>query len=102
MKNPTVTSEILKFIAATQLPSKKLLRVLGYSYDNTGRIINRLISKGYLEELTIKTNRIVAITKQGLKYLADYYHIDDDVITLLRNLQKAMKIRSARFVLQTA
>ena len=36
-------SDLLKFIYMTQYPSKKLIRSIGTSYDNTGRVIKKLI-----------------------------------------------------------
>ena len=66
------TDSILLFIAASQLPQRQVLRCLGYSYDFTGRIINRLIEKDLIEIKTLDKpheEKYICLTDKGHKYI---------------------------------
>lgn len=61
------------------LPSKLLMRSMGYSYDRSGRIIRSLIERGYLEEEKIEDTKILKLTKDGLMRVNKLYGIDERI-----------------------
>ena len=70
------TDLILFFIAASQLPQRQLLRCLGYSYDFTGRIINRLLEENYIEIKKLEKpydEKYITLTSKGSKYIEEKY-----------------------------
>lgn len=85
------TDSILFFIAVTKLPQRQLLRCLGYSYDFTGRIINRLLENDFIDikELEKPFNeKYITLTKKGEKYIYEKY---PEYKTALRSLNKKIK-----------
>lgn len=78
MKGNSTEYKILKYIYLTVLPIKSLMRSIGYSYDSSGRIVSRLIKRGYIKELTIDGTKILHITDIGLNEIKKHNDFDEN------------------------
>lgn len=65
--------EFLNYICLYHIVDKSLMRLIGYNYDYSGRIIKKLLNEKYIEETTSKHLRekenFIQLTDKGLRYL---------------------------------
>lgn len=62
-----IKEDILEFMAEVVMIPRRSIRLLGYNYDWIGRVFNRLIKEGYIEEITLNNTRMLTITESYSK-----------------------------------
>lgn len=85
--------KLLFFLFLFQPADKSLLRLVGNNYDFTGRQIRSLLSKGYIEQITIspkygKRETVIQLTSLGSKIISPLAQVSDTLMQKNRNKLK--------------
>lgn len=85
--------KLLFFLFLFQPADKSLLRLIGNNYDFTGRQIRSLLSKGYIEQITIlpkygKKEAVIQLTSLGTKTISPLVQVSETLIQKNRNKLK--------------
>ena len=85
--------KLLFFLFLFQPADKSLLRLIGNNYDFTGRQIHSLLSKGYIEQITIspkysKRETVIQLTSLGTKIILPLVQVSETLIQKNRNKLK--------------
>lgn len=82
--------QLLKYIFLFQPVNKALLRLIGANYDFTGRVISSLITKGLVENITIKATHekkenALQLSDSGYRLILPYITISDTLLYKNKN-----------------